>query len=95
MAQKSIFTEELAELVASNARGDVELVYHVEPHYYGGWAVRKHGARRAVRVFKTEKEATAFGKKYALSKSAAELAIHDKHLMIKKTIRFKNNGVRK
>lgn len=90
MAQKSFYTKKLGELVASDAKGLKELRYLVMSSLYGGWSVVRHGAKRAVRVFDSQKDAVAFAKKYAISKSAVALTIHDKNGMVKKYIRFKN-----
>lgn len=89
MKQKSWYTKKLGELVASDATGEKELGYKVISSLSGGWSVRRCGGKRAVRVFDSRKDAVAFAKKYAKSKSADSLSIHDQSGMVKKFIYFK------
>ena len=51
------------------------VTYHVVPHMDGGWKVRKGGAKRATKKFKTKNEAVKWGR--AFSKShGTEFYIH-------------------
>jgi uncharacterized protein YdaT len=54
---------------------------HVIPHS-GGWAVRKEGADRVTRVFKTQKQATDAARAIARNQGA-ELVVHRKDGTIK------------
>lgn len=36
--------------------------YSVAPHYGGGWSVRRHGRKRATKVFKDRLKAVVFGR---------------------------------
>ena len=76
MAKKVFYTKELGRLVASNADGSLETKYHVVSTFSGGWGVLRHGKRRPCKYFRSKKDAIAFGKKYAVSKSAVALVIH-------------------
>ena len=50
--------------------------YHVMPHPDGGWAVKTTGARKAMKVFSTKKDATNCAKVHARNKSGARYVIH-------------------
>lgn len=49
---------------------------HVIKHFRKGWAVKKRGARRAIKLFNTQKEAIKFGTEL-VKKHKTMLYIHE------------------
>lgn len=62
---------------------------HVVPHSEG-WAVKSEGASRAARVFETQREAIAYGRKQAI-KHSGELFIHGSNGQIRERNSYGND----
>ena len=63
---------------------------HVVPNQKDSWSVRKSGASRASRVFKTQSEAIKFARKQA-KKEGSELYIHKKDGTIRQKDSYGND----
>lgn len=86
MAKKSIYTKSLGGAVARDAKGSIDGKFHVVSSQTGKWVVVSEGAIRPMRAFVTQKAALVFAKKYALSRSAGEVVIHDKDGKIRERV---------
>lgn len=63
--------------MAKGNNGNDKPPIHVTPHPGGGWAAKREGAERALRVFETKKEAENYARQKA-RQDGVELIIHDK-----------------
>ena len=76
MAKKIVYTKQLADAVAKDAKGTILGKFHIVSSQTGKWAVVYHGTVRPLRSFITQKAAISFAKNYAVAKSIGQLVIH-------------------
>lgn len=76
MAQKSIYTKRLGNVVARNAKSSDPVRYHVIPSHSDKWSVVSEGSVKAVKAFATKNQAVSFAKQFVVSKHAGEVIVH-------------------
>ena len=54
----------------------------VHPNFGGGWAVRAYGARRALKVFETQRDAIAWAKARC-KKLGLDLSVHGRDCFVR------------
>jgi Uncharacterized protein conserved in bacteria (DUF2188) len=86
MANKSIYTRKLGEIIAREAKNIISGRYHVIPILSDKWALVSNGSIKPIRAFDTQREAISFAQKISTTKSAIEVAIHGKDGRIKESI---------
>jgi hypothetical protein len=65
---------------------------HVAPNRYGGWAVRRTGASRASRIFKTRDDAVTYARHLA-ERERSELYVHGRDGMIRERDSYESDPV--
>lgn len=65
--------------------------YHVMAHPNGGWAVKKAGSHRAMRVFGTKEEATNCARNVVMRRKGARYVIHGRDGIVQKEGKFRDS----
>jgi uncharacterized protein YfaP (DUF2135 family) len=89
MDKKITYTRSLGDALVREARSTLPSTCHIISSELNKWAVVSNGAKRPMRVFKSQSDAVNFAKKYAFSKPNGEVVIHHKDGKVQQRIPFK------